>query len=548
MSTASKPRAAPPGSSPATPRPSRRSALLDDLGGTRTIKPPMTLPTVTSAVSRAPDAPLDLLGIMVFEEAFPDLPPAALPLVDPALAEILRRACADERFCAKAGQTLVLHTAGGLPARRIALAGAGSRARFAAADAQHVAAKLARVAASVGAHTMAISAGQAISGGPDEGLVLEALARGARLGAYKFDKYIADAKREPSPLTTVHLLHSPALADSTAQQALARAVHVTDAVAAARDLVNEPAGALTPTVLAQVASERARGAGVEATVLGPAECRARGMELFLAVARGSAEEPRFIHLTWRPPAATKRVVLVGKGVTFDSGGLSLKTNEGMLGMKADMAGAAAVLNAVVAAAEEHLPVEVHALCACTENMPSGTSYKLGDVIRSMSGKTVEINNTDAEGRLTLADAITYGLQLKPDVILDFATLTGACMVALGPHTAGVMTNDQRLADAWLAAATAAGEDMWPLPLPARLMKQLKSDVADMRNTGERWGGALTAGLFLKEFVDSTPWVHVDIAGPATADKEWGVYGKGATGFGVASILEYLRMVASPAGA
>lgn len=509
----------------------------------------MKLPTVTSPVSEVLDAPPpDLFGLMMFEEAFPELPPASLPLVDPPIAAVLRQACADERFCGKTGQTLVLHTGGAVPARRIALVGAGARARFAPADAQHVAAKLARVATSVGARTMTISGGQATTAGPDEVLVFEALARGARLGAYRFDKYIAEAKREPCTLTAVRLLHSTGLADSVAQQALARAEHVTDAVAAARDLVNEPAGALTPTALAQIASDRARAAGVEAIVLGPVECRARGMELFLAVARGSAEEPRFIHLTWRPPGASKRVVLVGKGVTFDSGGLSLKTNEGMLGMKADMAGAAAVLNAVVAAAEEHLPVEVHALCACTENMPSGTAYKLGDVIRSMSGKTVEINNTDAEGRLTLADAITYGLELKPDVILDFATLTGACVVALGPHTAGVMTNDQRLADEWLAAAASAGEDMWPLPLPTRLTKQLKSDVADMRNTGERWGGALTAGLFLKEFVNSTPWVHVDIAGPATADKEWGVYGKGATGFGVASIIQYLQTLTMPAPA
>src|SRR6185295_13653042 len=167
-----------------------------------------------------------------------------------------------------------------------------------------------------------------------------------------------------------------------------------------------------------------------------------------------------------------------------------------------------------------LPVEVHALAACTENMPSGNAYKLGDVIRSLDGKTVEINNTDAEGRLTLADALSFGARFKPDAVLDFATLTGACMVALGPHTAGVMSNNDALVSDWLTAARTAGEDMWHLPLPPRLFDQLKSEIADLRNTGERWGGALTAGLFLKEFVGSTPWVHVDIAGPATADKEW----------------------------
>jgi leucyl aminopeptidase len=267
------------------------------------------------------------------------------------------------------------------------------------------------------------------------------------------------------------------------------------------------------------------------------------MGLFLAVAQGSAEEPRFIHLAWKPPGAKKRIVLVGKGVTFDSGGLSLKPNDAMLDMKTDMAGAAAVLSVMEPIAQERLPVEVHALAACTENMPSGTSYKLGDVLRSKAGKTVEINNTDAEGRLTLADAIAYGLELRPTAVFDFATLTGACVVALGPHIAGVMSNDEALSGEWLTAAKAAGEEMWPLPLPDRLLEQLKSEVADMKNTGERWGGALTAGLFLKEFVGDTPWVHVDLAGPSAADKESGHVAKGGTGFGVATIFEYLRRLA-----
>jgi leucyl aminopeptidase len=205
-----------------------------------------------------------------------------------------------------------------------------------------------------------------------------------------------------------------------------------------------------------------------------------------------------------------------------------------------MAGAAAVLAAVSAVADEKLPIEVHALAACTENMPSGSSYKLGDVVRSLAGKTVEINNTDAEGRLTLADALSFGLRFKPDVILDFATLTGACMVALGPHTGGVMSNDDALVASFLTAAERAGEDMWRLPLPPRLIEQLKSDIADFKNTGERWGGALTAGLFLKEFVGNVPWVHVDIAGPALASKDYGHVGKGGTGFAVASIIEFLR--------
>jgi leucyl aminopeptidase len=319
---------------------------------------------------------------------------------------------------------------------------------------------------------------------------------------------------------------------------------VAEAVARARDFVNEPAGQLTPRRLAELARELAASARLELTVLGREECQRLGMGLYLAVAQGSVEEPRFIHLAWKPANAKKRIILVGKGVTFDSGGLSLKPSDSMMDMKTDMAGAAAVLSALPLVASEALPVEVHALAACTENMISGSAYKLGDVLRSKAGKTVEINNTDAEGRLTLADALTYALELKPDAVFDFATLTGACVVALGPHIAGVMSNNEALSRDWLAAAKRAGEEMWPLPLPDRLFEQLKSEIADMKNTGERWGGALTAGLFLKEFVGETPWVHVDLAGPSSADKEAGAVTKGGTGFGVSTIFEYLRGVAA----
>jgi len=208
-------------------------------------------------------------------------------------------------------------------------------------------------------------------------------------------------------------------------------------------------------------------------------------------------------------------------------------------MKVDMSGAAAVIAAMDAIATLGSDFEVHAVAACCENLVSGRAYKLGDVLTSMDGTTVEINNTDAEGRLTLGDAMAFAHKLAPDELLDFATLTGACMVALGPHIAGVMSNDTALTERWLAAARDAGEDMWPLPLPERLRDMLKSDIADMKNTGERYGGALTAGLFLKEFAGTTPWVHVDLAGPASADKEYGAVTKGGTGFAVATVVEYL---------
>jgi len=498
----------------------------------------MGVPSFHPTVSVASE-PADILGLVLFEEDVPHLDEPAFAALDRALRGFLRQSLLDERFRGKSGQSVVVPTNGALPARRIAVLGGGPRARFLPPDAQHLGAKLARLSSSVGARTLAVAIAHGLAV-TDEPAWLEALVRGATLGLYRFDKYLGEEKREAGTLETIRLQTSDHLASDTATRAVARGARVAAAIARARDLVNEPAGVLTPTRLAERATEGATTVGLQAIVLGPEECRARGMGLFLAVSQGSAEPPRFIHLSWRPPNPLARVVLVGKGVTFDSGGLSLKTNDGMMGMKADMAGAAAVLAAMTVIAEENLPVEVHALAACTENMPSGTAYKLGDVIRSMAGKTVEINNTDAEGRLTLADALTYGLALHPDAILDFATLTGACIVALGPHTAGVMSNNDDLAHRWLGAARTAGEDMWRLPLPPRLMEQLKSDIADMRNTGDRAGGALTAGHFLKEFVGKTPWVHVDLAGPSTADKEWGIFGKGGTGFAVATIVEYLR--------
>lgn len=466
--------------------------------------------------------------------------------LDALLGGSLRQAISDERFQGKPSQVLWMHTQGRLPALRVAIIGVGARAQIRTARLQEFAGRAARLASSLGASKLAlVPPAAALAGsGPGPAATAGALALGVLLGGYKFDKYLADEKRTSGRGLAELLFGQAETGSSEVRLAVARAERIAAAVARARDLVNEPAGVMTPTAMATAAREIAERNRLEVSILGPAECAQRGMGLFLAVAQGSAEEPRFIHLAWRPPGAKARVVLVGKGVTFDSGGLSLKSTDNMLDMKTDMAGAATVLSVMEPVAREALPVEVHALAACTENMPSGRAYKLGDVLRSKAGKTVEINNTDAEGRLTLADAITYGLELEPTALLDFATLTGACVVALGPTVAGVMSNDESLLSEFLAAARDAGEDMWPLPLPERLAEQLKSEVADMKNTGERWGGAITAALFLKEFVGQVPWAHVDIAGPSSADKEWGATPKGGTGFGVATIFEYLRKLSA----
>jgi leucyl aminopeptidase len=263
----------------------------------------------------------------------------------------------------------------------------------------------------------------------------------------------------------------------------------------------------------------------------------------MGVGCGSAEEPRLIHLTYRPAGATDStpsIALVGKGITFDAGGYNIKPTGHVEDMKMDMAGAAAVLGTMQALSQTRPDVIVHGIVPAAENLVSGTAYKPGDVIRSLNGKTVEIMNTDAEGRLVLADALCYAERLGVDRIVDLATLTGACMVALGPHTAAVFSTDDGFASRICAAADNAGEDVWHMPLNKKLRPMLKSPVADMKNIGQRWGGAITAALFLKEFVGDVTWAHLDIAGPAFAEKAEGHITRGGTGFGVATLVALLE--------
>jgi leucyl aminopeptidase len=365
------------------------------------------------------------------------------------------------------------------------------------------------------------------------------IAQGLELGTYAYERFLSEDKRTPVNLREVTVVaRSREPADGAARGQI-----VASAIARARDLTNGPAELVTPTHLAEVAREIVDShsdADVTLTVLEEDECRARGMGCYLGVAQGSDSPPKFIHMHYRPKGPCQgRVCLVGKGVTFDSGGYSLKPTEAMTDMKMDMAGAAVVIAAFDGVVHLELPWELHVIVPATENMVSGRAYRLGDILTASNGKTVEINNTDAEGRLTLADGLVYASKLEPDFMIDFATLTGACMVALGPRIAGVMTEDEPLAKQWLAAAEAAGEDMWRLPLADHLREQMKSKIADTKNTGERWGGALTAGLFLSDFVEGQRWMHIDIAGPSMASKAYGVTDEGGSGFGVATIVALL---------
>ncbi|MGN6694195.1 MAG: leucyl aminopeptidase, partial [Aquihabitans sp.] len=323
--------------------------------------------------------------------------------------------------------------------------------------------------------------------------------------------------------------------------AVERGVAVASAMVLVRDLVNTPGGDLTPKAFAAEATKVAGAAGLEIEVLDKAAIRKAKLGGLLGVNRGSAQEPRFVKITHRPEGRAKgKVALVGKGVTFDAGGLSIKTASGMEWMKTDMAGAATVLGAMSLVPTVAPKVEVTAYLPLTDNMLGPDATRVGDVLTARNGKTIEVLNTDAEGRLILADALSLAVEDEPDAIIDLATLTGAVIVALGERTAGAMTNHDGLRERVLDAADAAGEAMWPLPLPDHLRKGLDSEVADLRNIGAGpYGGALTAGLFLREFVGDVPWVHLDIAGPADTTSAWDENARGGTGFGVRTLVNLL---------
>lgn len=373
--------------------------------------------------------------------------------------------------------------------------------------------------------------------------VVEAMVVAAHCADYVFDTY--KKSNSDKKITDFTLVLENGRDVLRARKAVERGEAIASGVTIARDLVNMPAHVMTPSALAEAAEHIAKegGKSMKVKILDREECEKLGMGAYLAVALGADNPPKFIHLSYKPERPTKkRLVVVGKGVTFDSGGLSLKPADAMMTMKCDMAGAAAVLGLFTALAQLRPRVEVHGIVAATENMPSGKAIRPGDIVKASNGKTIEILNTDAEGRLTLADALTYAKRLSPTAMIDLATLTGACLVALGEEITGLMSNNDTLANAVLDAADRAGEKMWRMPLEKRYRSLIDSDVADLRNIPtSRYGGSLTAGLFLEEFVDGLPWVHLDLAGPAFAERPMASYlGKGGTGHGVRTLVELVE--------
>ena len=365
--------------------------------------------------------------------------------------------------------------------------------------------------------------------------------REAAISDYTFDDF-KSKKNEFEKIDGLHILPLVKESEEVLEERLQQVRLLRTAQQLARDLGNRPSNDLTPEAIAQAAKEMADGVkGLRVTTLGIKELQKEKMGGILGVSQGSVQEPRLVVIEHRPKKPKKSVVLIGKGVTFDSGGISIKPSAGMGWMKYDMCGAATVIGVMRAVADLDLPIKVVGLIPAVENMPSGTAIKPGDILATASGKTVEVDNTDAEGRLILADTLFYSARFNPEIIIDYATLTGACVVALGHEAAGMMGNDQELLDSLRKLGDEVGERVWPLPLYEEYVSYLKSEWADIKNAGSRWGGVVTAGTFLKQFVpDKVSWAHLDIAGVAYNEREHNGMPRGASGFGVVLTATYLE--------
>jgi leucyl aminopeptidase len=434
----------------------------------------------------------------------------------------------------------LIHRPPGLVAARLLIVGAGKKEKLNSAQQRRLAGTAVRYLKSRGVHDMA----WVVAGPESESDCIQAVIEGALLADYDADCYRTERDGQRR-IDRLDLALSSAPGEE-AEAARERARIVAEAQNFTRDLVNEPANRMTPALLAQRAQEMAKRFGLECQVLGPEEIRALKMAAFWAVAQGSEEPPRLIVARYAPPDAPEapHIGLIGKGITFDTGGISIKPSENMHEQKTDMAGGATMLGVMQAIAQLNPQVRVTAVVPATENMPSGKAFKPGDVITSMSGKTIEILNTDAEGRLVLADALTYAKQLGCTVLIDAATLTGAITIALGNITTGVFGWNKEWVERVLAAASTAGEKMWALPVDEDYRDLYKSSIADLANTGGRYGGAITGAMFVGEFAGDTPWVHLDIAGTRWSNEEKPFLAKGPTGHGVRTLVQLLTNIST----
>ena len=460
-----------------------------------------------------------------------ETPGGATSAVDKAMDGAISRLIADGEIKGKTGELTVIHTLGRIPPARVIVAGLGKAEDFGPEAARRVMGAACRRLRGIGVERAATILHGAGIGGMEVGESAQAVAEGSLLGLYTFRRHFSVDEDVEKDLKELMVVEVDASRVAAAQQSLDRGRVFAEAAMLARDMVNEPSNFMTPTHIADIAAAVAQEHGLESTILERPQMEELGMGGLLGVARGSAEPPKFIVLQYKgdPDNPDNNLGLLGKGITFDTGGISLKSAANMGAMKSDMSGAAAVISAMKAIAQLQPKLNVTVIAAATENMPGGSAQKPGDVLRTMSGKTVEVENTDAEGRLVLSDALCYARRMGITRLVDVATLTGAMVTALGDICTGAFTNDQDLLASVLRAGEASGERIWQLPMYQEYKEQNRSQVADVKNTGGAKAGSITAAQFLAEFSEDTPWVHLDIAGTAMTDKESGYQVKGATG-------------------
>lgn len=477
----------------------------------------------------------EALAVAVFKDEKADA--GLLKTLNKAVGGLIADVTRLEEFAAKEGETAYFHVPGsGLKARRLLLIGCGDRASYKSAQIAQMAGTSARFLRSKNLKTIAI-----VSRADGEAeRVAQTAAVGAIMGVFEPDKYRTKEK-EKRELKSVTVVVEGA--DKKAMQRGAdRGRIIGESINFTRDLANEPGGYLTPTILADRAKKVAKEFGLSFDVLDQKQMEKLGMGSLLGVSRGSDEPPKLIVMKYKPAKSSSKelLALVGKGITFDSGGISLKPGENMELMKYDMTGAATVIGTMRAIAQLKPSVPVLGVAPCSENLPSGKATKPGDVLIAMTGKTIEVINTDAEGRLVLADAIAYAKKLGATRIIDMATLTGAVSIALGDVNTAILGTDQELIDGVVEAGREVGEKFWQLPLDKEYTNQIKSDIADIKNVGGRKAGTITAAAFLKEFAEETPWAHLDIAGTAWGDPATPYRAKGPTGVAVRTLVEFIE--------
>lgn len=483
----------------------------------------------------------DAIVVNLFEGV--ERPGGATGAVDKALAGAITNLIAHGEIKGKLSEISIIHSLGKLPARIVAVAGLGKQSEFSLDRIRQISAEFCRSLRKLNCRKIATIVHGGGIGGIKPEIASQAIVEGSILGLYRFRKHMTKTP-ENHDIEEILIVERDATKVPALEQGCRMGQIIAEATNLARDMINEPANHMTPSDMAQAAQELAKTYGLDLTVLERDEMESEGMGALLGVARGSQQPPKFIILSYRgDTTSSKTLGLVGKAITFDSGGLDIKPTDAMADMKGDMSGGAAVMAALGAIAQLKPKINVTAIVPATENMPGGNALKPGDILRAANGKTIEVVNTDAEGRLTLGDALSYAVKQGLSPLVDIATLTGACHVALGDFCSGIFTNSQELVDKLIKAGAEAGERLWQMPMYEEYKEQNKSDVADIKNSGGRWGGAITAAQFLAEFVGDTPWAHIDIAGTARSEKERGYLVKGATGVGVRTLINFLLTLA-----